>query len=265
MSEPLLLIEPHGHASRMFTRLGADRLRSESEIRTALSRHGLRALWIAPSSAAIHLLLGTLPRRPMGDQRLLSLERADEDRRGLMRALFRYVVSVDEGVRLLSIGELAEVLSSANRADLFIGAAVARADAAVILYRGNLEPLVVPLSWFHERPEGPRPDLSDVAVTDFGQTVRLGDYEAATDAILYEFDDDYRRRAKKRQLETDRSLGGALRRLRLQKGVRQSDFPGVTAKEIARIERGEVKRPHRHTLAAIANRLGVATEDISTY
>ena len=196
---------------------------------------------------------------------VFSLERADEDRRGLMRALFRYVVSVDEGVRLLSIGELAEVLSSANRADLFIGAAVARADAAVILYRGNLEPLVVPLSWFHERPEGPRPDLSDVAVTDFGQTVRLGDYEAATDAILYEFDDDYRRRAKKRQLETDRSLGGALRRLRLQKGVRQSDFPGVTAKEIARIERGEVKRPHRHTLAAIANRLGVATEDISTY
>ena len=123
----------------------------------------------------------------------------------------------------------------------------------------------VPLSWFRQRPDGPQPDLSDVAVTDFGQTVRLGEYEAATDAILYGFDDDYRRRAKKRQLETDRSLGGALRRLRLQKGIRQSDFPGVTAKEIARIERGEVKRPHQHTLAAIANRLDVATEDISTY
>jgi hypothetical protein len=182
-----------------------------------------------------------------------------------MHALFRYVVSVDEGVRLLPTDELAEVLSSANRADLFIGAAVARADAAVILYRGNLEPLVVPLSWFREPAEGPRPDFSDVAVTDFGQTIRLGDYEAATDAILYEFDDDHRRRAKKRQLETDRSLGGALRRLRLQKGIRQSDFPGVTAKEIARIERGEVKRPHQHTLAAIANRLGVTTDDISTY
>jgi hypothetical protein len=36
----------------------------------------------------------------------------------------------------------------------------------------------------------------DIAVTDFGQTVRLGVYEAATDAILCEFDDDYRRRAK---------------------------------------------------------------------
>jgi hypothetical protein len=32
-----------------------------------------------------------------------------------------------------------------------------------------------------------------------------------------------------------------------------------------RQSRGEVKRPHRHTLAAIANRLGVATDDISTY
>jgi hypothetical protein len=88
---------------------------------------------------------------------------------------------------------------------LFIGAAVAPTDAAVILYRGNLEPLVVPLTWFHERPAGPIPDPDDLAVTDFGQTIRLGAYEAATDALLYEFDEDYRRRAKKRQVETDRS------------------------------------------------------------
>jgi hypothetical protein len=249
----------------MFTRLGADRLRSESEIRTALSKHGVRALWIAPSSAAIHLLLGTLQRRPMGDLRLLSLERADDDRRGLMHALFRYVVSVDDGVRMLPTNELAEVLSSANRANLFIGAAVAHADAAVILYRGNLEPLVIPFLWFRERPDGPRLDVSDVKISDYGQSVCLGDYEAGADAILYEFDDGYRRQAKKRQLETDRSLGGALRRLRLQKGIRQSDFPGVTAKEIARIERGEVKRPDQHTLALIAKRLGVAPDNISTY
>jgi len=91
--------------------------------------------------------------------------------------------------------------------------------------------LVVPLTWFRVRPDGPRPDLSDLAVTDFGQTIRLGEYEAATDAILYEFDDDSRWWAKKRQLATDRSLGGALRRLRLQKGLRQSDFPSLTAKE----------------------------------
>jgi hypothetical protein len=138
-------------------------------------------------------------------------------------------------------------------------------DAAAILYRGNLEPLVVPVTWFRERPEGPTPDVSDLAVADFGQTVRLGDYEAATDAILYEFDGDFRLRAKARQLETDRSLGGAMRRLRLQKGLRQSDFPGLTAREIGRIERGEVKKPHQHTLAAIAKRMGVSADEISTY
>jgi hypothetical protein len=265
MSDPLLLIEPHGHASRLFMRLGANRLRSESEIRSALKRHGRRALWIAPSSAAVHLLLGTFLRRPTGDQRLLSLERASDNRLGLLHALFRFVVSVDEGVQLLPRDELTEVLSSANRADLFIGAAVAPTDAAVILYRGNLEPLVVPLAWFRARLDGPAPDPHDLAITDFGQTIRLGAYEAAADALLYEFDEDYRRRAKKRQVETDRSLGGALRRLRLQKGLRQGDFPGVTSKEIARIERGEVKKPHQHTLTTIAKRMGVSADDILTY
>jgi hypothetical protein len=265
MSEPLLLIEPRGHATGAFTRLKADRLRSQSDIRTALSRLGRRALWIVPSIAAVRLLLGTLPARPMGDQRLLTLEGANGDRHGLLHVLFRFVVSVDEGVRLLPTEELVEVLSSTDRSDLFIGAAVVPADSAVILYRGNLEPLVVPLTWFRTRPDGPRPNVSDLAVTDFGQTVRLGNYEAATDAILYEFDDKYRKRAKKRQLETDRSLGGALRRLRLQKGLRRSDFPGLTAKEIARIERGEVKKPHQRTLAAIAKRIGIPANEISTY
>jgi hypothetical protein len=48
-------------------------------------------------------------------------------------ALFRFVVSADEGARLLPTDQLAAVLSAPNRADLFIGAAVASSDAAVIL------------------------------------------------------------------------------------------------------------------------------------
>jgi hypothetical protein len=271
VSGPLLLVEPRGHATSAFVGLKAERLRSRSAIRTALhrylrhARYGHHAVWIVPSVSALRLFLGALPLRPVGDQRLLSLEGADGERHGLLHVFFRFVVSVDEGVRLSPTDELIEVLGSPDRADLLIGAALARADDAVILYRGNLEPLVIPLRWFRTRSDGPRPDATDLAVTDFGKTVRLGDYEAATDAILYEFDDGYRRRAKRRQLETDRSLGGALRRLRLQKGLRQSDFPGLTAKEIARIERGEVKKPQQRTLAAIAKRIGVAAKEISTY
>ncbi len=271
MDEELLLVEPRGRASGAFARLKGARLRSQAAIRTAAShyqrqaRYGRHAVWIAPSVSAMRLLIEALPRRPVGDQRLLSLEGLDGDRHGLLHVLFRFVVSAEEGVQLLSTEELAEVLGSADREDLFIGVALARADAAVVLYRGNLEPVVVPLTFFRQRPGGPKPDVSALAVTDFGQTVRFGAYEAATDAILYEFDEVYRRHAKKRQIETDTSFGGALRRLRLQKGLRQNDFPGLTAKEIARIERGEVKKPHPRTLAAIAKRIGVPAEEISTY
>lgn len=265
MSEPLLLVEPRGHASRALARLEAGRLRSESEIREALDRHGRRALWVAPSAPAVRLLLAAFAGRSMGDQRLLSLEPANGARHGLLHAIFRFVVSADEGVRLLPTEELADVLGSPNREDLFVGAAVAPADAAVILYRGSLEPLVVPLRWFRARPGGPKPDAASLAITDSGQTVRLGDYEAATDAILYELDGSYRRRAKKQELERDRSFGGALRRLRLQKGVRRTDFRGLTAKEVARIERGEVKKPQQRTLAALAKRLGVPPHQIASY
>lgn len=263
MSEPLLVVEPRGHANRELARLDANRLRTKSEIRNALERSGRRAVWVAPSVAAVQLLLAALVGRSKGDQRLLSLEPANGARHSLLHAIFRFVVSADEGIRLLRIGELADVLGAANREDLFVG--VAAADAAAVLYRGNLEPMVVPLAWFRTRPGGPKPDTADLAITDSGQTVRLGEYEAATDAILFEFDAAYRRRAKKREVERDNSFGGALRRLRLQKGLRRNDFDGVTAKEIARIERGEVKKPHPRTVATLAKRLGVPVKQVATY
>jgi hypothetical protein len=265
MSEPLLVVEPRGHATRELVRLEADRLTTESEIRNALERSGRRALWVTPNVAAVRLLLAALVGRSKGDQRLLSLEPANAARHSLLHAIFRFVVSADEGIRLLKVDELADVLGSPNRDELFVGVAVAPADAAVILYRGNLEPLIVPLAWFRTRPGGPKADPTNLAITDSGQTVRLGEYEAATDAILYEFDNAYRLRAKKRELERDNSFGGALRRLRLQKGLRRTDFPGLTPKEIARIERGEVKKPHTRTVAILAKRLGVPAKQVSTY
>lgn len=265
MSEPLLVVEPRGHATRALARLAADRLRTKSEIRDALERRGQGAVWVTPNLAAVQLLLAALAGRSKGDQRLLSLEPANGARHSLLHAIFRFVVSADEGIRLLPTEELADVLGEANREDLFIGVAAAPADAAVVLYRGNLEPLVVPLTWFCTRPGGPKPGVVDLAITDSGQTVRLGKYETAGDAILYEFDAAYRRRAKQREMERDDSFGGALRRLRLQKGLSRTNFDGITAKEIARIERSEVKRPHLRSVAILAKRLGVPAREIRTY
>lgn len=267
MNSQVLLVEPRGHGTGKFQRLKASRLHFESDVRAAMTQRRMYTVWIAPSEPAMELLLGTLPHRPRdSDLRLLSLDQAaNAATHNLVHAHFRFVVSAGDGARLLPIPELIEVLGSDLRSDLFIGGVVIPTRPEILLHRGNLEPLTVPLSWFAPRPGSPDPDVSQFAVTDYGQTVRLGDYEASADAILYEFDDDYRRRAKKRRADEDQSIGGAIRRLRLQKGLRQSDFPGVSAKEIARIERGKVNKPHKDTLRTIAARAGVPMDKIETY
>jgi hypothetical protein len=266
MSAQLLLVEPRGHSTGKFLRLKADRLRRQSDVQAALARRGPYSLWIAPSKPAVELLLGTLPRRPRSDdRRLLLLERTQGEAINLAHAHFRFVVSGGDGVRLLPTDELIEVLGSKDAADLFIGGIVLTAQSAILLYRGSLEPISIPMEWFAPRPGSPDPDFSRFSVTDYGQTIRLGDYEAAADAILYEFDEDHRLRAKKRRLEEDESIGGSLRRLRLQKGLRQSDFPGVTAKEIARIEHGKVRNPHQETLRRIADRIGIPVDQLQSF
>jgi ribosome-binding protein aMBF1 (putative translation factor) len=102
-------------------------------------------------------------------------------------------------------------------------------------------------------------------VIDHGQTLRLGAYEAATSAILYSFDAEYRRRAKKKALKQDNSFGGALRRLRLEKDLTREDFQDISAKEIARIESGKVTKPHEATLKKLAKVLKVHPDEIQTY
>lgn len=196
--------------------------------------------------------------------RLLLLERASTARRELLHALFRVVVAPDDGVSLLPPEELAEVMDDEGAEDRFIGGVVDADDRALVLYRGNLDRLVVPHAWFKARPKA-RPDFAAFAVTDYGQTVQLGDYEASADAILYDLDPDARRRMKEREIKRDASFGGALRRLRSARGIARSDFAPLSAKTVARIERGEVDEPHGDTLATIAKRLGVKPEQIKSY
>jgi transcriptional regulator with XRE-family HTH domain len=69
----------------------------------------------------------------------------------------------------------------------------------------------------------------------------------------------------KKVATAEKSFGASLRRLRLQKGLNPSDFPGITEKEIGRIDRGEIKRPHARTVGKLAKRLNVKPEEIETY
>ena len=261
----LLMADPRARewAGRDFP---AQPLRSLDEALGAFDRtSGGRGpvVWIADEAAQVCPLAQHKPRGG-ANHRLLLLNGASWMEREVLSLVFRFVVSPGHGMRLLPAEELRDVLAAPEREDLIIGGFVSPCDDLVVLYRGTLEPLAVPFAWFQRRP-GAQPRFEELGVTDFGQTVTFGDWEVSADNILYAHDAAYRKRAKQRQLENDDSFGASVRRLRLSHGLRRGDFSGISDKEIARIERGEIATPHRRTLETIAARLGVAVEELGSY
>ncbi|HEX8904481.1 MAG TPA: helix-turn-helix transcriptional regulator [Longimicrobiaceae bacterium] len=270
MSDDILLLGPEPDASDPLAGLPAARVRTRAEIRKAVADCVAEHLWVAPRVHDLLPLLSFLDtdrcsRRALRSQSVVVLQPLTPAQRTVFPELFRRVLAPDEHLRLLPTAELVDVLSAPDRADYLVAVAVDADSGVAVLYRGNLEALVVPFSWFRTPGQGTAPDFADFAVGDFGQTVRFGEYEAAASAILYAFDSDYRKRAKERELGLDRSIGGSVRRLRLFRGLRQSDFPGISAKEIGRIERGDIQKPHAATLVSIAARLGVSVEELRSY
>jgi DNA-binding XRE family transcriptional regulator len=179
---------------------------------------------------------------------------------------FGQVVGVSREFKKLPVEQLASVLGSdpEQRRDVFIGGTVNLRFGNLVLVRGNLERVIVPLSIF--RPSGrATPDFKKFELDDYGQILRFGDYEATADVVLWEIDPDYRKRAKARERAQAEGFGPSLRRLRKQRGLSQADFPNVARKTISRIEKGEVEKPHGTTLNRIAKALGVEPEEIEAY
>ena len=122
----------------------------------------------------------------------------------------------------------------------------------------------VPLCIFNT--EGPcKPDFTRFAVDDYGYTLRFGEYAASAHTVLYRVDPAYRRRANQQRIQKERGFGPSLRRLRILRHLSRDDFPDISAKTIARIERGETEKPHGKTLENLAKTLGVAPTEIETY
>jgi hypothetical protein len=262
-----------GPSRRLRFRLPVAKLRKRAEIVRAIADASRASgVWIATRADATDLLLReafstalspTARRRRLG--RLLLLHPLRLASLPALEDLFQPVAWGTAGFKTLPYEELAEVLAAENRGDLFVGAFVDTTAATLTLYRGDFEALSVPLSIFRPQAGGPAPDPDRLEVTDYGQTVRLGEYEAAADAILYEVDPEFRRRVNAERRAEDRSFGACLRRLRLLRGLRQGDFGAIPAKTIARIERGDTEKPHGKTLQAIAARLAVEPDEIITY
>ena len=182
----------------------------------------------------------------------------------LMRRFERVVYSFNGG-GFLPREELDAVLKAPDRKDRFVGGMADKGGKTVVLWRGDLTPLVVPFSAFIPTANGIRPDWDRFAVTDYGHTLKFGSYEAAGDAVLYEYDPEFRRRLNKSRVATEQTLAHSIRRLRNQRQLTRNDFPGIDPKTMARIERGEVQKPHADTLESIAGRLGVALDQLGSF
>lgn len=263
--DDVLLLAP-GSDNEMQCAAAVRRVSHPDDVRDALVGGGRRpTYWVAGPGTALKSLVDFADDM-RGDHRLVLLDGVHQGREAVLRAMFRSVIVGDEA-SLLPVDELLCALTSPERERLLIGGAVDHEDGVLLLHRADLSrpPLLVPMAWFTPSGDGTAPDFARFAVVDYGTAVQLGEYEASASAILYEFDAEYRRQARRELVETDESFGASLRRLRLQKGLARADFPGISEKQIARIERGETGRPRRATLERIADRLGVAPEDIATY
>jgi len=239
-------------------------LQTDDDVRAAYLK-SRRCMWVSRDTTRLALIASKNLEPRKGHHRLLVFAALVPARRCLFETVFERVVAMDQGMSHLPTPELVDLLGSEDRQDLLIGGAVDLEAKTVMVFRGNLEALSVPFSWFTSPPGGPLPDFHDFEVIDGGQTIRLGKYEAAVDALLYERDAGFRKRSRERALEKDDSFGGALKRLRLLRGMKREDFDGITAKEIARIERGDVKKPHGKTLKSLAGQLRVSPGEIETY
>jgi len=178
-----------------------------------------------------------------------------------------HIVGDSPGYQWLSKDEFAAVLfdASIDPSEFFIAGASDPRSETLSFVRGDCQRLVVPYSFFETSGDGTKPDFSKIRITDFGRTVELGPYEASTDAILYEMDHEYRKKMRLRRKESERSFGAALFRLRKQRKLKRSDFPSLSAKTIARIERNEIDMPHAGTVRIIVDRLGVSPEEIGDF
>ncbi len=259
-AEPFFLL---GKTSAAFASLRGRPLTTTEGVREAFGG-SRRGKWLASRAASLALLVQASEAHDTW-HRLLVLDEPSTARRELLSTLFRVVVAPGDGVRLMPAEEIAEVLADKRPENFFIGGVADTEDRALVLYRGSLERIVVPFSWFRSASRNAKPNFDDFEVIDNGQTVRLGKYEAAVDAILYEFDPEARARLKDNLVQKDMSFGGSLRRLRLQRGVSRDGFSGIAPKTIARIERGDVAKPQARTLARIAKRLGVEPDEIETF
>ncbi len=104
--------------------------------------------------------------------------------------------------------------------------------------------------WFKSAAQ--RPQLQDG-----GTTLTANSTTVAVLEIFRRLDPILRRKLARQHWGKRQDIGARIRHLRKTRGLRREDFPGLTSKTVARIERGEITAPQRETIRLIARHLHV--------
>lgn len=127
------------------------------------------------------------------------------------------------------------------------------------LMRCDLSCAIIPRDLAHRiwGSRDQRPELSDdgTILSCHGRNILVVEVLATVDPV-------FRREYRRRMWAQQRDMGSRIRHLRKLRGARREDFPGVTAKTVARIERGEIKNPQKETLRLIALYLGMKPDEL---
>jgi len=184
----------------------------------------------------------------------------------VLRDIFPTIISAKgSDIITLEQGQMMTVLSKSIETRMIRAIALhVFKDLGIIkIMRGDFSSLIVRIDTLTPSGKGCIPDFDDVEIIDYGNAIRFGNFESSMRGLLYENDKDYRLERKKQRLSSEKSFGACLRRLRIQKKLKQIDFKNTSEKTIRRIEDGDV--PTATTKAKILNELGLTEEELLSY
>jgi DNA-binding Xre family transcriptional regulator len=106
----------------------------------------------------------------------------------------------------------------------------------------------------------------DFVIEEDGSFIHWPDYDIHLDLEMLEYhtNEEYRKKADLERLQYHKQLGRALKKLRESSGRRQSDIPGLSARQVRRIENGETPVTLQ-SLEKIARGLGMTVGQLMNY
>ena len=89
--------------------------------------------------------------------------------------------------------EIGEIEKSSNKLHLgiFMSGFVDYALREIVLFTADHKEIIASFDMFQPTSKA-QPDFQLFSLIDFGNTIKLGEYEAASSAILYELDPEYK-------------------------------------------------------------------------